>query len=225
MDVVINSLADLISNYKMRSGLSFNQLSIQSGVPAKTITSWANGYVKRPRQWQDLIQFAHALRLPKAEVNQLLQAANHSDIDTLFLTADEKQQTLLKNWQEKEPVLQLPRLHIHQFVGRSQEQQKTTTALFGDNRLCVIQGMGGVGKTTLAVQTARSLTRHFRDGILWADMRNMENEQILESWAVAHEVDISRISSVDSRASFMWGVLAGKHALIILDDVISYSWV
>ena len=221
MNSQINSLADLVSTYKQRSGLSFNQLARQTGVPAKTITSWSNGFVKRPRRWQDLVHFAHALQLTKVETNQLLQAANHSDIDSLITIANDKELEVLQNWQEKTPPFQLPRLHIHQFVGRVHEQQRAIQALLENNQLCVIQGMGGIGKTTLVVQIAESLITHFRDGILWADMRNMENEQILESWAAAYHVDISRFPTVDSRASFMWSVLASKNVLLILDDASS----
>ncbi|WP_420627183.1 tetratricopeptide repeat protein [Candidatus Leptofilum sp.] len=215
------SLADLVSKYKERSGLSFSQISQKSGVPAKTITSWANGFVKRPRHWRDLVSSAKVLGLTKAEVDELLQTAGHSPIDTLLGVADEKGQKLLSGWQEKAPPIQLPRLHIHEFIGRLEEQQIVTERLLKNERLCAIQGMGGIGKTSLAVHIAQSLAPQFRDGILWADMRNLENDQILENWALAYDVDISALSNVEGRASYMWGVLTGKNTLIILDDATS----
>src|SRR5262245_57277885 len=49
---------------------------------------------------------------------------------------------------------------LSSFVGRSDELARLTRLLEGRARLVTIVGPGGIGKTRLAVETARSLARH-----------------------------------------------------------------
>jgi predicted ATPase/DNA-binding SARP family transcriptional activator len=55
------------------------------------------------------------------------------------------------------------------FIGREKEIQKVAQLVFSA-RLVTITGAGGVGKTRLAIQVARSLDPHFKDGVWWIDL-------------------------------------------------------
>ncbi|GAB4157085.1 MAG: BTAD domain-containing putative transcriptional regulator [Candidatus Promineifilaceae bacterium] len=107
------------------------------------------------------------------------------------------------------------------FVGRQVEQKQLATLLKDEKgpRLAAVVGMGGVGKTTLAVQTAHALREHFVDGVLWANAAASDPLAIMESWAQAYGADLSRYPDRDSRAAALRGLLAHKRALIVLDDV------
>lgn len=115
---------------------------------------------------------------------------------------------------------QAPRQTPH-FVGRQAEQEQLATLLTAEAgpRLAALVGMGGVGKTTLAVQTAHAMRQHFIDGVLWANAAASDPLAIMESWAQAYGADLTRYPDRDSRAAALRGLLANKHALIVLDDV------
>ncbi|MCA9949131.1 MAG: hypothetical protein KDE48_05760 [Anaerolineales bacterium] len=214
-------LADVVRQTSKDSGLSYAQIARLSGIPAKTISSWANGYVKKPRYWQDLLRFARAIQLSAADANRLLLCTGLGDLASLWRGASKRDQELLSYWHEEDVPYQIPRLDVREVYGRRPETAQLQENLLAGGTVCVIQGMGGIGKTTLAIQAAHSLAHHFRDGVLWADLRNSSISAILESWGQACGIDLTTLPDEKSRAARMWGVLAQKQMLIILDDVVS----
>ncbi len=81
--------------------------------------------------------------------------------------------------------------------------------------------MGGAGKTALAVELAHQLRREFPDGVLWAHAGEDEPLDILQSWALAYDKDLSKIGSAEARAAAMRNILATRRALIVLDSVVA----
>ncbi|MFF5706122.1 ATP-binding protein [Streptomyces sp. NPDC012794] len=61
---------------------------------------------------------------------------------------------------------------LSSFVGRERELARTT-ALLGTERLVSLVGPAGIGKTRLAVRTARALDRTHGAGVLWADLASL----------------------------------------------------
>jgi tetratricopeptide (TPR) repeat protein len=108
-----------------------------------------------------------------------------------------------------------------QFVGREQELaelRERLTDTNGQNVYC-LTGMGGIGKTALAVRLAHTLRDDFPDGVLWANAAASEPLAILDSWAQAFDYDFSSLPDLDSRAASFRSVLADKKVLMILDNV------
>ena len=60
-------------------------------------------------------------------------------------------------------------LQLSSFVGRERELSEIASEL-ADTRIVTLTGVGGVGKTRLAVQTAADLLPRFRDGAWFADL-------------------------------------------------------
>lgn len=114
---------------------------------------------------------------------------------------------------------------INHFVGRATDTEALAKLLGAEDGppLLALVGMGGVGKSSLAVQLAKTIQSAFPDGILWANTASSEPMSILESWATAYDYDFSRIGDLESMAAAFRGVLADKHTLIVLDDVTSAS--
>lgn len=97
--------------------------------------------------------------------------------------------------------------------------------------ICVIEGMGGAGKTRLAVRFAHQLVRRrlFDEIQLWAGLRGFHPEQppadpaaVLENFlrllgVAAHQIP----ADPDARAALYRGRLAGRRALVLLDDAAS----
>jgi serine/threonine protein kinase/tetratricopeptide (TPR) repeat protein len=115
---------------------------------------------------------------------------------------------------------QVPR-EVPHFVGRKIELSALTDQLTQPNNapIVAICGLGGMGKTTLAIELAYQVRRHFSDGVLWADAATTMPPAILYNWARAYGCDFSALPDVNTRAAAFREVLADRQVLTIIDDV------
>ncbi|MCB8925091.1 MAG: tetratricopeptide repeat protein [Ardenticatenaceae bacterium] len=107
------------------------------------------------------------------------------------------------------------------FVGRTEPLERLEQALLDKTsspRLGIV-GMGGIGKTTLALHVAHRLRSHFPDGVLWANVADAQPEEIATQWAAAYGFDLSQQRSGEERLAVVRDLIAEKCALLILDDV------
>ena len=106
------------------------------------------------------------------------------------------------------------------FVGRESELSDLAK-LLKQHVVCCLVGMGGVGKTALAVHLAHQLRERFTDGVLWANAATGDPALIAEKWAAAYGYDFSGLPDIDSQMRALRGLLADKEVLLVLDDVTS----
>lgn len=110
------------------------------------------------------------------------------------------------------------------FAGRDSESRAVREILESDGGVCVISGMGGAGKTALAVRCAYRLEASFADGSLFLDLRGTSGEPVTP--ADAHdrllrilEVPAERIpADPDDRAALFRTCLRGRSFLLVLDN-------
>src|SRR5664280_173871 len=96
-----------------------------------------------------------------------------------------------------------------------------------------IDGMAGVGKTTLAVHAAHRLTTRFCDGQLFLDLHGFAHDRdptdpadALDALLQALGVTANNIPrSVEERAALYRTAMAGKRILIVLDNAASVAQV
>ncbi len=173
-----------------------------------------DGRVNRPRHHSDLLQLARALNLTNQETAVLLEAAGYANAaETIRQTPKEG---VLNSAAPFQAIPELP-----YFVGREQIIQKIESLLSTSDAqpVCIIHGMGGIGKTTLAAHLAYRTRYLFPDGVLWGDVGRSDPMAILQAFAQAYGVDVSHYRDLASRSQVVRQLLADKRALLVLDDV------
>jgi tetratricopeptide (TPR) repeat protein/transcriptional regulator with XRE-family HTH domain len=225
-------LADVLGKFVARSGYTAGQLARLSSIPKPTIVNWLEGRVKRPRTREDLLRLAVVLHLDRAELSELLVSAGHPDVDVLERSARQTNDTealaLLRPWLSTavsphspapQPAPFQVMADLPTFVGREEEIAQLRARLSEPTHptLYAIHGMGGVGKTALAVKMAYLMRGNFPDGVLWARVNLSDTLSILGTFASAYQLDVSQYSDLHSRSRVVRDLLGRKRALIILD--------
>lgn len=221
-----SDFAVVLNRYAKRLAYTPAQLARLSNIPEPTIINWIKGRVKKPRRYTDLVRLAAVLRLSEAEASELLQSAGHPPLSKLMAQAHgEESQKLLSRWFERKgegkPAPFQAIAKPPYFVDRKRELKAIREALLAEDErmICSLQGMGGVGKTTLAVHLAYELRSHFPDGVLWAKVDAADPMSVLSVFAHAYGQDVTEYTDLATRSQIVRQLLAHKRALIVLDSV------
>lgn len=223
-----NPLSGVLSHYIDRVGYTPGQLSRLTGIPKATTVNWLSGRVKKPRCRADLLRLARALHLNEGEASELLKAAGYPAIPDLIRAASEEEHALLDHWPQRvhhqpdcPPFQAIPDLPY--FVGRQTFIEAISQALLSNHHQSVyfIQGMPGVGKTSLAAKIAYQMRPYYPDGVLWARLDNSDPMSILDTFGRAYGLNASQYTDLDSRSRVFRELLVDKRVLMILDNAIS----
>ena len=101
------------------------------------------------------------------------------------------------------------------FVGRRGELAQVKQLLAG-SRLVTLTGIGGVGKTRLALRAAAGLRRAFRDGV-WLVQLDQLRDQALVAQAVAGALGLQDRAGY-APAATLADYMAGRQLLLVLDN-------
>ncbi|MCP5050962.1 MAG: tetratricopeptide repeat protein [bacterium] len=113
----------------------------------------------------------------------------------------------------------LPALQSRLFVGRSKEMHHVVNQVL-TNRLVTIEGVGGIGKTALAIETGRwfHLRNHFKDGVFRIDLRNAE---VADS--VMRRIATELIFQFKEETEF-FEAIKHRQCMFILDNAENLLW-
>ncbi|GAA3599143.1 BTAD domain-containing putative transcriptional regulator [Kineosporia mesophila] len=155
---------------------------------------------------------AHRSSGPSGRIDQDERAGTEDDVVALVAPA------------------QLP-ADLASFTGRRHELDVVSSLLAGTGtgqapRLVVISGMGGVGKTTMAVHWAHRVADRFPGGQLYVNLRGFHPSgsvtgvvEVLRSFLEALGVPVPRVpAGLEAQASLYRSLLAGRRMLILLDN-------
>jgi predicted ATPase/DNA-binding SARP family transcriptional activator len=101
------------------------------------------------------------------------------------------------------------------FIGRMGELE-TVAALLASNRLVTLTGVGGVGKTRLALQAAKGATDRFPDGIWLVDLAPLADPSLVAA-SVATTLGI-RVKHDEGAGDALATQLADRSLLVVLDN-------
>ena len=106
-------------------------------------------------------------------------------------------------------------VQLTSFVGRDDDVSGVAKALT-ESRLVTLTGVGGVGKTRLALQVAAEVLPKFADGVWLCELAATNDADLLAQVVVAALAVQPRAGR--SLADSVCDYLTGKHALIVLDN-------
>ena len=184
----------LLRHYRVAAGLTQEELAERAELSARGVR-----YLEQ------------ALRRPYRDtVRRLAEALALSPEDYAILTAASRPTTSLTG-SATGPVPAGP------LIGREREIAAASDLLRReDARLLTLTGIGGVGKTRLALEVGRHLQPSYADGVVWVPLVSLSDPELVAS-AVAQAVGLQETGSVPVREALAH-FLRERHVLLLLDN-------
>ncbi len=128
--------------------------------------------------------------------------------------------------EDASPLFLAPPRPLHQLVAREELVRTLKEYLLGDKSTpCLLHGLPGVGKTSLATYLAHDpeLLAHFRDGVLWVGLgQQPDTLALLGRWGTALGLsvqDLAAHKSVGDRWHAVHAAVGQRRLLLVIDDV------
>lgn len=217
------SLGTLLRRWRERALLTQEQLARRADLNVRTVRRLETSGLQQPRT-TSMLQLAEALGLDSEEREMLASVARG------LLASAERDD--LAGSRPPPAAMTVPRqlpASVAAFVGRGRELAALEDYENANMAAIVaIDGMAGVGKTTLAVHAAHSLTPRFPDGQLFVNLHGHTQgmtpvdpgdalARVLRALGVPREGIPER---VDDRAALYRSVVADRKVLIVLDNAV-----
>jgi NB-ARC domain len=120
----------------------------------------------------------------------------------------------------------IPRSGVAKFIGRKPELERLHTQLQQGNLISIsaIEGMGGVGKTELAIQYTQRYADVYPGGIAWLFAREFNLGTQVVGFAQSQlNLKIPEGLELPDQVAFCWRNWCEGEVLLVLDDVVNYS--
>ncbi len=228
--------SNLLRAFRNRAGFTreevAGQAALRGRVSTRTIKAWETGE-NNPRYREDVLLLAEALGLSHVDTDNLLLAAGyHSEYATE--TRDLSNVTHVEKLHVDELVISKqqappgpipappPEPRARKFVGRLAEKESLRLRLEAGKTAAVagLRGIGGIGKTELAIAITHELAGQFPGGVYWLECGARDVAGIQERLAEALGMAPLAGAQLESRAAALRQALAAREpALLALDDI------
>jgi len=188
---------ELLRRYRMAAELTQEQLAERAGLSVRGLSDVERGLHASPHP-DTVSRLAEALGLNQVDRDGLLSARRRLPASALPLM--------------DRAALPLP---LTSFVGR-QPEMHDLRGLLNRPRLLTLTGVGGVGKTRLAVELAREALDDYPDGIRFIELASLDQPAQI-AFAIAQSAGVPERSGrplLETLAS----ALASRHLLLVLDN-------
>ena len=228
------SFAGLLRQFRSEARLTQEELAEAAGLSPRSVSDLERG-INRTARKDTAVLLADALSLT-GQVRVLFVAAARGRAPAAEVLAARLDG--VADGSAAAATRSLPR-DIGSFTGREPELARLlgtladVTAGGGPPGTCVIDGMAGIGKTTLAVHAAHRLTGSFPDGQFFLSLhahtpgqRPVSPAEALASLLLTAGVAVQQIPpGMEARAGRWRDYLAGKKILLLLDDAAGHEQV
>ncbi len=196
------SFGALLRRYRLAAGMTQEALAEHSGMSVRGISDLERGARSRPhRETVSLLVEALALA--------------DSDRDTLMAAARELR-PVATDGQSSAQARGLP-TPLTSLIGRANEAADLHDLLLRDGvRLVTLIGPGGVGKTRLAVEVARSARDAFADGVIFVSLAPLRDPSLVGS-SIADALGVTETSG-STMLERLADYLRERELLLLLDN-------
>jgi tetratricopeptide (TPR) repeat protein/transcriptional regulator with XRE-family HTH domain len=228
------SFAGLLRQFRSEARLTQEELAEAAGLSPRSVSDLERG-INRTARKDTAVMLADALSL-NGQVRVLFVAAARGRAPAAEVLGARPDSAA--DGSAAVATRSLPR-DIGTFTGREPELEQllgTLVSVTADGKspgICLIDGMAGVGKTTLAVHAAHRLTGDFPDGQFFLSLhahtpgqRPVSPADALASLLLTAGVAVPQIPpEMEARAGRWRDHIAGKKILLLLDDAAGHEQV
>jgi non-specific serine/threonine protein kinase len=196
----------LLREFRLAAGLSQEALAERAAVSADGISVLERGARRAPHR-DTVALIAAALELSNDDRGRLQAAAVRPPIP--------RQRGGRPELEEPWRAPNLP-LSLTSFHGREEDSEALQLSL-SEARLVTLLGMGGVGKTRLALETARAVAKRFPDGVWCIELAPLGDPKLV-SQRIAATLGVAAPFEEPGMGAAWIGKLAEKRLLLLLDN-------
>ena len=203
---------DMLTQYRKAAGLTQEELAERAHLSRNAISALERGSRRYPRK--DTVQLlAAALGLSSGEQSDLLAAARRR--------ADSSLPTTHAAYQLEQPPTNLSPTNLPlpptPLIGREREIAQAVEFLCRDEvRLLTCTGLGGVGKTRLALEVALTMRSRFPDGDFFISLAALTDSDLV-AYTIAAALGV-REKANEPISTTLTSFLVNKRMLLVLDN-------
>ncbi|WP_198664017.1 ATP-binding protein [Jiangella endophytica] len=187
----------MLRQHRLTAGLSQEELAEKAGLSSDAVAALERGRRRAPRPLTVRL-LATALNLSEAEFAEFTESLRRSPAAYA-------------------PQVQGPPLPPEAMIGRTAELSELSSLLgHGGVRLVTLTGLGGVGKTRLAVAVANDVRLRFEAGVCWVPLAaRPDGPEVIDAVAAAVGLrPASDAAEVDALAEH----IGSRQLLVVLDN-------
>ena len=199
---------DLLRHYRARAGLTQEQMAERAGLSTRGVQDLENGRSRMPHA-VTVQRLAQALGLPADEQAKLEAAARQHP------PARDADRGISRERAPELRGLPLPRWPL---VDRERERSALGPLItHGASRLVTLTGVGGVGKTRLAIELAADVAASFADGTLFVSLAPLRDPALVMA-TIGQAAGLQEVGG-RSQQDIIQSYYREKQALLVLDNV------